>query len=117
MAWELLTADTPKMWGKKGVISWNDATHRLMGNPQAVEIFYDEDGERIGFHGVYYRSGLQVKQTDDMRFSIDASEYLDEAGLDLPNNWEAGPEVEPLDEESIPGTLHTHSVVWIVVPE
>ena len=113
--WELAEGAAPTMWGKKGVFSWNDATYKLLGDPTAVELLYNEEEGKLGFRGVYYGGAILVRETEDLRYSIDATEYLDDLGLDLPNNWEASPEVET--EEDAPGIPHQDRIVWITIPE
>lgn len=37
---------------KKGIVSMNKAAHHLLGEPDAIELLYDADADRIGFRGV-----------------------------------------------------------------
>jgi hypothetical protein len=96
--WEQTTKAGPQMSGKKGVVSWNTATHLMLGSPTSVVVYVDAETGRIGFQGVNYLGHLRVEYAGHV-YSIDATAEL--AALKLPTTWKATPALLP-DGDSLP---------------
>lgn len=117
MAWTELVGAAPIVHVRDdGTIMWNAATHAMLGNPIAIEMFHDANAGKLGFRGVSWHAPLFVRTTDEYQYVIGANEHLDLAGLKPVVDWSAVPqapdEVDPPD----PGELDVRDIVWIAIP-
>jgi hypothetical protein len=96
--WEATVKAGPAMAGKKGIVSWNTATHLMLGSPVSVVVYHDAETGRIGFQGVNYLGHLRVEYAGHA-YSIDATAELE--ALNLPTTWKATPTALP-EGDSLP---------------
>ncbi len=92
MAFKKMTGAEPEIVVKaNGRIRWNVAAHALMGNPGAIELYYDEAVGRIGLLVGSWFPELRVILTEDMLYSVDAAAHFASAGLEFVEDWTAEP--------------------------
>lgn len=118
MTWRVLVGQSARVtvW-PNGQITWNDAAQQALKCPKFVEIFYDSDGNRLGFRKFTQDSSdcLGVLFNEDMDYSIDAVIQLEDADLAFAEPYTA--DLQPPIPPTPPADLGDAGIWWIAVPE
>lgn len=118
MTWERLPGEAAKIKiHESGKITWNGAAHTMLEMPVQVELFIDEENNRLGLGKINYSNGAGscfVQYTEGHEFEIEASEHLGAAGISVESVYIAAPNV-PIPPGQ-PPDLGDRGIVWIELP-
>ena len=116
MGWVLVSQEEPELAVRKTkVISWNEATHRMMRYPVRVDLLYNAEGNAFGLCG---GGQYLVSVDDDNVFSIKCEAALAEMGLDdLEAIYRVTPQAFEPEEEPDPAQPYLDGGIWAPLPE
>lgn len=115
MSWVMGQGEDAKIRvSENGRIIWNQAAYVMLGRPDAVGVFYDADGGRLGLAGTITPGGCKVS-FDGQYFKIEATQLLENLGLEFEEGWTADLQ-EPMPPIP-PDDLGDEGIYWVNIPE
>lgn len=116
MAWSELSGETATVTIKTdGDVQWNDAAQVALGAPEAVNLFHDAGGGRLGLRRINPQgaNGLRVS-LESGNFVIAAQQHLDDAGIDYSVQFSA--ELQEPTPPTPPDDMGDSAIYWISLP-
>lgn len=115
MSWVELCGEAPEVTIKENLsCHWNAATNMMLKCPRKVQIFYDADGNRLGFRRIRANTDCLQVHFDGSDYTIASRQHLENADISLDEAWHAAPHMPappvPPDDPGDDG------IVWIVLP-
>ena len=94
MPWEEQNTGTPELILRvDGILEWNTALQRALGDPHWVDLMWDVANQRLGIRNISAATGLPVSAEPQRgEYTIDSAANLTAAGISVAENLAAEPD-------------------------
>jgi hypothetical protein len=121
MPWVELDTGVPELILRTdGVLEWNTALQRALGDPQWVDLMWDATERWLGVRGVSAATGLSVSaEPRTGEYRIDSAAALAAVGVSVAENLAAEPDSWVQDEAGAGWAewFGYNPIYYIVIPE